>query len=388
MTVVGRVHSNTNIYARPNVSLTFGGDVTAVGSIIPARHPNDPTSPGSGTITYQKAHDGGVASLTLPIATNNSPTAVYAVIGVPPTNELAGSDMGQQRYYNKADLVVLVSNSTMRVTSGALNNFATAIPAAQYGLFLNTNVNFYNKREAKTVKATEIDVAKLVAWSASNTVLRPILGNRDIRSIYIADQRTQTSSTESGVRLVNGQTLGSLGLTVATKNPLYVKGHYNAPSAYLGTTNTTQTKPASLVADAVTVLSPNWSDANASSGLSSRTASSTTVNAAILSGIVPTGIYSGVKQYSGGVENFIRMLEDWGGDTLTYNGSMVIMFYSQIATGLWQGTGSTIGIYNPPTRNWTFDLNYLDSAKLPPGTPELRALIRAEWNTAKANTVN
>ena len=35
--------------------------------------------------------------------------------------------------------------------------------------------------------------------------------------------------------------------------------------------------------------------------------------------------------------------------TLTYNGSMVVMFPSQIATGLWRGTGETIGIYTPPS---------------------------------------
>ena len=36
--------------------------------------------------------------------------------------------------------------------------------------------------------------------------------------------------------------------------------------------------------------------------------------------------------------------------TLTYNGSMVVMFPSQIATGLWRGTGETIGIYTPHPR--------------------------------------
>jgi hypothetical protein len=46
------------------------------------------------------------------------------------------------------------------------------------------------------------------------------------------------------------------GFTVATPNPLYVWGNYNCPnSAYLGTTNTTTDYPASLVSDALTILS-------------------------------------------------------------------------------------------------------------------------------------
>lgn len=76
-------------------------------------------------------------------------------------------------------------------------------------------------------------------------------------------------------------------------------------------------------------------------------------------------------------------LDSWktgGGDTLTYNGSMVVMYESAYATGPWQGTGSSIGIYNPPTRNWAFDTNFRNPAKLPPGTPSARVLVRATWN--------
>lgn len=388
MIITGRVHSNTNLFYRPGAALKFLSDVTSAGEILNQRHANDPTGWSSGTTTFNARHDSGVSSLTLPIGTNNSPAAVFSVIDVPPTNEVASSPMGKQRYYNKADMVVLVSNSTVTVTSGGFNSFATSIPWSQASTFLATNASFYNKREKKTVKATEIDVARLISWSATNSTLRAALGGRDVSSIYIADQRTQTSSTESGVRVVNGQTLPSLGLTIASKNPLYVQGHYNAPSAYLGTTNTTTTRPASLVGDAITVLSTAWSDANSTLGLSSRVAGNTTVNAAFLAGIVPTAIYSGNKEYSGGVENFPRFLETWNSRTLTYNGSMVVMFYSQIATGLWEGTGSTIGIYDPPTRKWAFDLNFMTGSRLPPCTPDMRVLIRASWAMVKPGVVD
>src|SRR6185295_16533122 len=113
-----------------------------------------------------------------------------------------------------------------------------------------------------------------------------------------------------------------------------------------------------------------------------RVASDTTVNAAFLAGIVQTT--SG--NYSGGVENFPRFLEDWSGKTFTYNGSMVVMCNSRLAVGQWQGTGSSIGIYNPPNRNWAFDLNFRNPAKLPPGTPSLRALVRGSWAMVSPNT--
>jgi hypothetical protein len=126
-------------------------------------------------------------------------------------------------------------------------------------------------------------------------------------------------------------------------------------------------------------LSGAWNDANASNSLSSRVAVPTTVNAAFLAGIVQT--VSG--SYSGGAENFPRFLEDWGGRTLTYNGSMVVLYESQQATGAWRGTGTPPDIYNPPNRNWAFDTNFRDVAKLPPATPCVRALVRGSWAMVK-----
>jgi hypothetical protein len=287
--------------------------------------------------------------------------------------------MGKQRYYNKADLIVQVSNSVCSVKSGLFNNSGTTIPYSQWKTFINTNVSFYNKREGKTIRTTEIDVAKLKTWSETNSTLRSQLG-RDVRCLYVADCRPGSTTTEPGVRLVNGQTLPSEGLTVATPNPLYVKGHYNAPAASLGTTNTSLTEPASLAADAITILSTAWSDPNSSLALSSRDASDTTVNAAFIAGICPTQD----GNYSGGVENFPRFLENWSNHTFTYNGSMVVMFFSQVATAPWGGAD----VYSPPTRNWTFDVNFMDPVKLPPGTPEVRAVVRRSWASIRPNTVS
>ena len=71
------------------------------------------------------------------------------------------------------------------------------------------------------MKTTEIDVAKLKA--GMQRILYQAWGV--VRSIYVADMRTQTAGTESGVRdqrpAVNGFNRGNA-------EPLYVKGHFNA----------------------------------------------------------------------------------------------------------------------------------------------------------------
>jgi hypothetical protein len=385
MTVRGRVHSNGHLYAQPQATLRFVGDVTAAGEIIHGKMPEDPLNRSGGTILYDAEHDGGVSSLNLPIGhdDDNSPASVWQIVEMPPVGELPESQLGKERFYNKADMIVLVYDNRVETFGGLPATGNPSIPWSTASAFIKTNVTFFNKREGKTVQATVLDVGELRSYNNTSNPLKTALGH-DISLVYIKDLRTQTTDTQSGIKVVNGQTLPPLGLTIATPQPLYVQGHYNAPSSALGTANTSQTKPAALIADAITVLSGGWVDGDSTSSLSTRDAQHTTVNAAFLAGIVKTTSAS----YSGGVENFPRFLEDWGGRTFTYNGSMVVMYQSQVATALWRGTGSSIGIYNPPTRNWNFDNNFLDPTKLPPGTPAARTLIRGQWTLLPPDTTS
>ena len=185
-----------------------------------------------------------------------------------------------------------------------------------------------------------------------------------------------------GVRLVNGRTLPSRGLSVATPNPLYTKGHYNQPSdaaGYLGGTNTSNTKPASLVSDAYTLLSASFADSASAGSYSTRVAADTTVVAAIVTGNVLSG-----TTYSGGANNLPRLLEAWSGHTYTLNGSLVCLFNSAMATAPFQNPGV---YYSAPTRNINFDPNFLDSTRLPPGTPAVKALVRGKWVEPPINSV-
>lgn len=386
MKITGRVHSNADIFYQPNgVKLTFERDVTAVGKITPDKKPGDPLIRNTNsTVKFERAHDSGAPSLNLPIGTNNSPDAIHAILEIPPSGEDPNSSLGQQRYYNKADLQILLSDSGLIVRTPSNG---TNITSAQALYFINTNASFYNKREQKTVKAIEIDVAKFKAFAATNAILSPIKANLDV--LYIADTRTHASANQSGVRLINGQSLpdwnDNKGLTVATPNPLYVKGDYNVTTngAYssIGTTNTAFTRPASLAADAITVLSDKWKDNKSTDSVDKRKATPTTINAAFLAGNVETT--NGV--YSGGLENFPRFLEEWDtANTFTYNGSMVMMFKSKIAKGVW----GTADVYVPPTRNWAFDQNFMQPKLLPPATPEARRTYRRQWDVIAPNTTS
>jgi hypothetical protein len=384
MTVWGLVQCNTNIYLNPQGTLTFVNKICSAGTIIQGVNPVSPMPALGGTTVFDGAHLSGVSTLNLPVGTNSTPAAELQVIQIPPVSEDPSSALGQQRFYNKADLIILVNNSGISAESGLANSFAQRVPTNELALFVSTNASFYNKRETKTIKAVQIDVGALTRWNATNQSICPFLTAKNVATVFVADLRTLASTNEPGIRLVNGTNLPPLGLTVATPDPLYILGNYNAPISALGTTNTTGTLPASIAADAITLLSTNWNDANSTLSLSSRVAGNTTVNAAFFTGIVPSSSLSD----SGGVENFPRFLEDWSSATLTYNGSMICMFYSQIATGLWLGIGTTYNIYNPPTRNWALDQNFQYQTKLPPSTPCLSVVFRQDWHIPAALTTN
>ena len=384
--VTGKVHANKWLYVEPDAnSLMFMSDVTCGETNVFTRHPLDTRTPPSGSVVYidESLKKNKMPALTLPIGTSNSPTAIREILQPPPSGEDVDSVLGRQRYYNLADMIITVAASGVTATTGVPFGMNT-IPSGHVRRFaFASSTNYFtDAREGKIVRPLNIDVAKLVGWSKTN---RTTFGSRDVSSIYVLDTRTLAADELAAVRVFNGTNLPPSGLTVATARPLYVQGNYNQTNAlYLNTSNTTTTLPASLVADAITILSENWKDANSTN--SDRIASETTVNAALLTGVVETTL----GHYSGGMENFPRFLEDWNPDPLpkvifTYNGSMVRMFPSQYATNAWRGDDY---VYDPPERNWAYDLNFNYAAKLPPLTPCLQRVIRGRWTTLAPNSLN
>jgi hypothetical protein len=215
--------------------------------------------------------------------------------------------------------------------------------------------------------------------------------------IYISDETSPTATPNApfgllntpvathrrAIRLINGYKLpvGGLrgnkaGLTIASQNPVYIQGNYNvggsaSPPSNSGTyTNPGARVPAAILADAVTVLSASWQDNNSALSIASRVASNTTVNCAIVAGIVP----SASGDYSGGAENLLRLLEDWRTSTFCYYGSMVQLFNSVQGTGKWTGGGFTYK--SPATSKWFYDPN-LGSAS-PPGNLSLASYLQQQ----------
>jgi hypothetical protein len=390
MIVRGKVHSNGNIYAAPGSKLDFKDVVTAVGTIENNRHPMDPTTGGKTMPNYVKKTEK-VSAMVLPIGTNNSPAAVQAILDPPLSGEDPDSSVGRQRIFNQADLIISNTPSGVTVSTGAWNGFKDVPPDNGTNYSFVSNASFYDYREGKTVNATQIDVAKFNTWLGNTGTNGGSVVNgkaqfkmsHGLNSVYALDTRPMNSASLSGVRVVNGEKLPADGLTVATAAPIYVKGNFNlnnGTDTSVGQTDTAKTQPAALIGDAVTMLSANWNDANTSTtGIGSRKPENTTVNAAILAGIVESQKdANGTKHYSGGVENFPRFLEDWSGagKTLTYNGSMVVMFPSRYAKSFWS-YGSA---YTAPTRKWAFDMSFLNADRLPPLTPQVRKLVRGQWN--------
>lgn len=315
--------------------------------------------------------------------TNWIPHTTYTTEYVPYTT---GHGRHQRTYYVAQQ--VSHTTYTQDVVEQTITNVTTSyVSVTNFYYSYLTNQTFYDYREGKTVQAVQVNVASLNAWLTNtsaagghqydqqNTTGSTSKGH-EINSIYVYNSAANDNSSLPGVRLVNGQQLPPDGLTVATPFPLYVKGDYNITtdgshySKSLG--DTTYTRPAALLGDAITILSQNWQDSYGSSlGVGSRNPVNTTINAATLEGIVP----SNGSHYSGGVENFLRLLENWSGNTLTYNGSIVVMFPSQYATTPW----SYGSYYTAPTRDWGFDPNFQDHDKLPPLTPQVTYTVRADY---------
>ena len=194
-------------------------------------------------------------------------------------------------------------------------------------------------------------------------------------------------------RLINGEVLpgrydaatpaNTKGFTVASENGVYVLGNYNATNI-VGSSNPTPPEdyrpyntanhiPASIAADAITILSNRWNDGQSfRTPFTSQTAAETTVRFAMISGDARSSFKYSVNQgggdpnLTGGVHNFKRFLENWSGIKMNYAGSIINLYNAQNNNGSFKNDSK---VYNPPNRNWVFDSSFLDPNRLPPGTP-------------------
>ncbi|MFQ5849171.1 MAG: hypothetical protein ACE5JU_01125 [Candidatus Binatia bacterium] len=381
MTFNGRVHSNSDLYIGPGSTSncspnpTVDSRMTSAGDIFRCRK-DTPLSCGNAQI---KRSDGTYASLTydhtdpnwatkayndwgglvqdsahqvqalnLPMETTNPIDLIKRGDTIDPASSSESQSLKDSRLYWQADLRIL--DGTAYDLNG--NDVTSSLPPGSI-----SSANFFDYRENKSVEVIEIDCGNLGASAPANGIL-------------YASQTQSDPNVLKAIRLTNCATLPTGGLTVASDNPIYVKGDYN----------TVNKKGAAILGDAVTFLSNSWNDANSSLDLDTyRVASNTTVNAALATGNTTTT----VGNYNGGLENLPRFLEKWSGKTFTYKGSLVNLWQSQQATGAWcygYNEGCPImGIYKAPNRVWSYDTDFNDPANLPPGTPSVRTLARNQW---------
>jgi hypothetical protein len=283
------------------------------------------------------------------------------------------------------------------VNGGTYNSIAACV---------TTNKPIADNREGGLVRTTILDV-NAFSTLATNGTLSNFSG-----VLYIADAgatyqppsgtpvpgtpvtctvggTTETNVVRRAIRLKNGATLKGK-LTIVSDNPIYIQGDYNTgvnpPSnsgTYTSPTASGYTRWASaIIGDAISVLSNNWTvltDANSTQSRPQRVATNTTINAALVSGNNP----SNGTTYSGGGENFVRYLEDWGknSNSFCYYGSMVQLYKSQQATGAWSGTGNQ---YQAPTQKWYYDINFSADHNddvhwgSPPGNLQIAAYLQQQ----------
>ena len=422
MIINGPVHANGPICVGTTVTLSFNGTVTTTNTVGGPKRDGWTPSPWNQGTTFAQGYLTNVLAFVSPLGTNDP----HDLIEVPPANEDPNSSLGQSRMFNQARVLILITNlpaintnqptrvtvilqssvngllpardpnkqsftfivtNSTSITNSVPMNSRALYTNAPYGVgfFLSLTNTFTDRREYKAnMYVTQIDIARYASWLSTNEFIVGKFGTASSATIlYVVDQRNVGANNKLAVvRIVNGTRLPynlGRGFTVATANPLYVKGNYNVTAdgihfAYTpgSTTNSGSCVPAALMCDAITVLSSAFNDGT-SATITGTASVSNTVNAAIIAGNVPS---TGTTEttFSGGAHNLTRLLEDWTGDYLVLNTSLVCLYRSQMATNQFR---NPIGwspaplnpYYKPPTRLFSFDPNFFDPARLPPGTP-------------------
>ncbi|MEB3193045.1 MAG: hypothetical protein VKL42_22105 [Snowella sp.] len=160
-------------------------------------------------------------------------------------------------------------------------------------------------------------------------------------------------------------TLDPTGLTFVTDQAVYIQGDYN----------TLNWQPASFLADSLNVLSNACLNAdmtihklsaqncNTGSSAAKISPTATTINAAFLAGTDITNS-TAAPGYNGGLENYPRFSEGWGGILVTYRGSFVSTGTPVHVSGTWANQA-----YGAPSRNWDYDTRFNTAENLPPLAP-------------------
>jgi hypothetical protein len=254
---------------------------------------------------------------------------------------------------------------------------------------------------------------------------------------YYRKYPSQTASRQSPFAFaINGGNYLPNSMMLSSDQSVYIQGNFNnnnnnnsvaipanlaanLPANPINLPNTGSNTPspdrlpAAIIADTITVLSnecvggtnllgvpsgqltcglPPWIDGNPQSY--ANVGSAIAVNAAFLSntqvsnGNLGSGRYNTSldKSYSGGVNNYIRLLEDWNNGNnpyaLNYAGSLISLNEPIEYGGLFRPGGTDpadpvgTSYYNVPFRNFSYDTNFNTVTKIPPLTPKVSFILQ------------
>jgi len=280
-----------------------------------------------------------------------------------------------------------------------------------YGFGINTNtvplnpyqrINVANKGTANSVDCASYDTgtgALLTGNTDQEGMANPVSGARHVLKLADAGMNAALQSylpvmpPASLCPQSAANPTGCGGFTIASENPVYVQGNYNSSVSdpFWGTANAsppTQAphSAASIIADSVTLLSNSWSDMGSlmfPTAPGNRGTNAPAYYRMAISGgkniPFPIPTWGGVSKdfgTDGGMHNFLRYLETWN-NPLNYDGSLVSMYYSEYDTGVFKCCTT---VYNPPTRNYYFDVLFLNPANLPPATPEFQDIVNLSYH--------
>ena len=367
MTLIGRIHSNGDMYLQSKTTLKMDSYVSANGNIFHGRKSAGVVSEGDVQIKNAKGQyesmkqgsdwldskdawwkDSSLARWNGRVkddAHDQKSLDMNLTSDDDPRNLIEPAAGNPDSYENKASLK-FINNQAYEYQSGSWVNVTANMTAL--GVITNNPDKFYDQREADLVEGFELYFKKLYdcGYGPDNGVI-----------YYHTDA---AAGEYPALRLINGEEVGA-PLTIATDNPVYTLGNFN----------TTNKQPVSILSDALTFLSANWDDTKGALLKTDRPAANTTVNCSYITGAGE----SSALTYGGGFENLVRLLEDWSSNrTLTWTGSAAKMWESMQANGLFGNA-----YFNEPKRNWKYDSNLDDPNNLPPESPVARVFQRTGW---------
>jgi len=415
MSIRGKIHTNQDLWLFGKAKLRLFDEVSYVGGYAEAKSPELISLEGNPTdgkkpwwednlqsgvsatkdtqlSQVQRVEPFGADSATVFNKTDANPNndGFRELIERANTSFPDPPSIAQNRLHKKAGVIIEIDSTKAVGDAGRVTiTGVTAMTPAQKTAFANaveSTVSLYDRREAKFVPTTTINVAKFNNAVTATPTFNGVA--------YIYDSRAGVNA----VRLQNGAHLVK-DTTFVSDDPIYVQGDFNTGGGFInpsgvgshipfnvpsnnggnpsGTDSTIAVgyskQSVAVIADTVMILSNNWNDANAALAIGSRNATHTTVNAALMTGFIPSD-FNNNNAPGGGAHNLPRFLETWSGDDFSYNGSMVQLYQSLQYTGLY----NTSPIFNPPNRRWSFDNQFL--SRPPAGAVNATVYSRGRWD--------